>query len=84
MCPEKLLFITAPWLFSQWGIDLVSPFLPGKGGVKHIVFTVEYFTKWVETEPLETITAKTITRFLWKNIVYRFDIPNSIVFDNGK
>lgn len=39
-----------------------------------MIVVVDYFTKWVEAEPLTTITSKTMTKFLWKNIIYRFMI----------
>lgn len=46
-----------------------------KGGVKFMIIAVYYFIKQAEAEPLVTITAKGITRFLWKNIICRFGIP---------
>jgi hypothetical protein len=48
------------------------------------VVAVDYFTKWVEVEPLVNITAKVIERFLWKNIVYRYGVQHAFVTDNGK
>ncbi|XP_012830039.1 PREDICTED: uncharacterized protein LOC105951196 [Erythranthe guttata] len=45
--------------------------------------TVDYFTKWVEAEPLARIREEDIIQFLWKNIVCRFRIPRSIISDNG-
>ncbi|XP_020225282.1 uncharacterized protein LOC109807168 [Cajanus cajan] len=43
----------------------------------------DYFTKWVEAEPLANITAANVQKFLWKNIVTRFGIPHAIITDNG-
>ena len=40
--------------------------------------------KWVEVEPITMITKAKITNFVWKNVVYRFDIPNIIILNNGK
>jgi hypothetical protein len=48
------------------------------------VVAVDYFTKWVEVEPLVNITAKIIEHFLWKNIVCRYGVPHAFVTDNGK
>ena len=45
---------------------------------------VDYFTKWVEVEPLATITERKITNFIWRSIVCRFGIPYTIVTDNGR
>ncbi|XP_042939501.1 uncharacterized protein LOC122274533 [Carya illinoinensis] len=80
--PEELASVTTPWSFTQWGVNLVGPFQPGKCGVKFMI-VVDYFTKWAETEPLATITGKAVKKFLWKNVVYRFGIPHSSVTDNG-
>ena len=43
----------------------------------------DYFTKWVETEPLANIRDVDIKKFVWKNIVTRFEIPYSLISDNG-
>ena len=53
---EKLITISSPWPFVQWGIDIVSPLPQDKGQVKFLLVTIDYFTKWVEAEALATIT----------------------------
>ena len=40
--------------------------------------------KWVEVKPTTMITKAKITNFVWKNVIYRFDIPNVIISNNGK
>ena len=37
----------------------------------------------VETEPLTNIRDVDVKRFLWKNIVARFRVPNTLISDNG-
>ena len=81
---EKLMAITSPWPFSQWGIDIVGPLPQGKGQVKFLLVAIDYFTKWVEAESLATITEAKIQNFVWKNIIYRFGIPLTIILDNGQ
>ena len=49
-----------------------------------MLVAVDYFTKWIEAEPLATITARNVQNFVWKNIVCRFGIPHSIVSDNSR
>ena len=44
---------------------------------------VDYFTKWVEAEPLATITKRQIEKFMWKNLVTRFGLPKTIITNNG-
>ncbi|XP_065033909.1 uncharacterized protein LOC135666271 [Musa acuminata AAA Group] len=38
---------------------------------------------WVEAEPLATITESQVKRFVWRNLITRFGLPQSIVADNG-
>ena len=42
-----------------------------------------YFTKWVEPEPLANIRDVDAKKFIWKNIVTRFEVPHSLISDNG-
>uniref|UniRef100_A0A2N9ERP1 Integrase catalytic domain-containing protein n=1 Tax=Fagus sylvatica TaxID=28930 RepID=A0A2N9ERP1_FAGSY len=52
--------------------------------LKFLVVAIGYFTKWVEAEPLATITEKNIQSFVWKEVICRFGIPRVLVSDNGK
>ena len=45
---------------------------------------IDYFTKWVEAEPLATITEKNVKNFVWKGIIYWFGIPRVLISNNGK
>ena len=42
----------------------------------------DYFTKWVEAEPLARITDSESRKFVWKSIITRFGIPKCFVSDN--
>ena len=42
-----------------------------------------YFTKWVEAEPLANIKDVDTKNFVWKNIVTRFGVRHSLILDNG-
>ena len=81
---EKLTVISSPWPFAQWGIDIVSLLPQGKGQVKFLLVTTEYFTKWVEAKELATIIEAKIQNFVWKNIICKFGIPRMIISDNGR
>ena len=76
--------MTAPWPFAQWGLDIMGPFPTALRQLKFLVVGIYYFTKWVEAEPLATITEKNIRNFVWKNIICRYGIPRVLVSDNGK
>ena len=55
--------MTAPWPFVQWGLDIMGPFPTALSQLKFLVVGIDYFTKWVEAEPLATITEKSIRTF---------------------
>ena len=44
---------------------------------------VDYFTKWVKAEALANIWDVDVKKFVCKNIVTRFGVPESLVLDNG-
>lgn len=51
--------------------------------MKYVVVTIDYFTKWVEAEPLKSITTKKMVKFYYKNIICHYGIPHKIISDNG-
>jgi hypothetical protein len=65
-------------------VDIVGPLPRGKRSVRFVVVAVDYFPKWVEVEALVNIIAKSIERFLWKNVVCCYGIPHAFIIDNGK
>ena len=81
---ESLTTISSPWPFQQWGLDILGPLPIGKSQYKFIVVGVDYFTQWVEAEPLATIIEQKIHNFVWRSIICRFGIPRALVSDNGK
>ncbi|XP_038971180.1 uncharacterized protein LOC120104330 [Phoenix dactylifera] len=58
-----LTSIGAPWPFAQWGIDILGPFSPATGQRKFLVISIDYFTKWVEAEPVARITEQRMRDF---------------------
>ena len=61
---EELTPITALWPFAQWGLDIMGPFPTALRQLKFLVVGIDYFTKWVEAEPLATIAEKSIRTFV--------------------
>ncbi|VFQ73443.1 unnamed protein product [Cuscuta campestris] len=49
--------------FSRWGIDIVGALPKGVGQASWIVVAIDYFTKWVEVEPLTGITGRQMIDF---------------------
>ncbi|VFQ98999.1 unnamed protein product [Cuscuta campestris] len=69
--------------FARWGIDLVGILPRGTGNNTYLVVAIDYFTKWVEAAPVPTITAEQMTKFVSKQILCRFGVPQQIITDNG-
>ena len=44
---------------------------------------MDYFTKWAEVEALANIRDVDVKKFVWKNIVTKFGVPNTLISDNG-
>ena len=51
--------------------------------MQYAVVVVDYFTKWVEAEVLVSIMPTKIKEFIYKNIVCQYEVPHTIVSDNG-
>ena len=62
----------------------MGPFPIGRRQLKFLVVAIDYFIKWVEVEPLATITERNIQNFVWKAVICRFGIPRVLVLDNRK
>ena len=81
--PSKILNpVISPWSFTQWEMDIVSPLPIAATQNKFLLMTIDYFNKWVEVEAYASIKDKDVTKFVWKNIVCRFGVPQAIVTDN--
>ncbi|XP_025636203.1 uncharacterized protein [Arachis hypogaea] len=64
--PHQLSIISAERPFGTWGIDLVGPFPTAPGQLRYLIVVIDYYTKWIETEPLASITAAQCRKFLWR------------------
>ncbi|XP_072066966.1 uncharacterized protein [Arachis hypogaea] len=81
--PHQLSIISAERPFGTWGIDLVGPFPTAPGQLRYLIVAIDYYTKWIEVEPLASITATQCQKFLWRQIITRFGIPEIVISDNG-
>ncbi|KAL4303456.1 hypothetical protein GQ457_10G011730 [Hibiscus cannabinus] len=70
-------------LFDVWGIDFMGPF-PSSFGNLYILIAVDYVSKWVEAIATTHNDAKTVQRFIKKNIFTRFGTPRVIINDEGR
>lgn len=69
-------------LFNVWEIDFMGPFSPSFAQV-YILLVVDYVSKQVEVIATLTNDAKVVLKFLQKNIFTWFDMPRTIVSDEG-
>ena len=72
------------WPFVRWVLDVIGPYPTTRGSLHFSFMAIEYFSKWVEAEPVAKITAAAAQRFIWKSIIYRYGVPRDIITDNGK
>ena len=63
-------------------MDIVGPFPKTAGNKRYLLVGTDYFTKWVEAEPLANIKDADAKKFIWKNIVTHFGIPHTLISDN--
>jgi transposase InsO family protein len=77
---QELQTIPLTWPFAVWGLDILGPFPRAQGG--YLFVTIDKFTKWVEVEPVYTISARSAVKFI-RGLVCRFGVPNRIIIDNS-
>ena len=78
-----LQYLTSPWPFALWGLDFLEPFPTSNGQRKSIPVACDYFTKWVEAETVSNVTERNVQSFIYNNILVRFEVPHSLIMDNG-
>lgn len=55
-----------------------------RNGYRFAIVAIEYFSRWLEAEPLHTITSAAFQKFLRKTIVCWFSVLKEFITDNGK
>ncbi|XP_020963402.1 uncharacterized protein LOC110265013 [Arachis ipaensis] len=80
---QPLLKCLHPDQTDYWGVDLLGPFPVGPGQVKYLIVAVDYYTKWIEAEPLATISSSNCKKFMWRQVITRFGIAEVVISDNG-
>ena len=74
--------INSPWPFAQWGLDIVGPFPRAIGNRRFVLVAVDFFTKWVEAKALANIRDLDVKKFIWRNIMTRFRVSESLMSNN--
>ena len=73
--------VVAPW--HCVGIDIMGPLPKTADGYRYIVVAIDYFTKWPEAAPLRDCKAKTVAKFIFKDIICRHGCPKELRSDRG-
>jgi len=71
------------WSFSMWGIDVIGAIEPKANGHRFILVAIDYFTKWVEAASYTNVTRKVVAKFIRKELIFRYGIPDRIITDNA-
>jgi len=66
----------------MWGIDVIGAIEP-RASYEHrfILFAIDYFTKWVEAASYSSVTRGVVVRFIKKEIICRYGLPQKIITD---
>ncbi|CAF4396540.1 unnamed protein product [Rotaria sp. Silwood2] len=77
----KPVIVSEPW--HTVGIDITGPLPKTRRGNRFILVVVDYFTKWIELFPLQSIKANTIAQLFLDEVICRFGFPIRVISDNG-
>ena len=65
-------------------MDVIGPITPkASNGHRFIFVVIDYFTKWVEAVSYASVTKSVVVRFIKKEIICRYGLPERIISDNG-
>ncbi|KAA3469778.1 RNA-directed DNA polymerase (Reverse transcriptase), Ribonuclease H [Gossypium australe] len=83
--PHSLLHVmTSPWPLSMWFMDVIGPIsLKASNGHQFIFMVIYYFTKWVKVASYANVTKLAVSKFLKKDIIYWYGMPERIISDNA-
>ncbi|GJV80404.1 reverse transcriptase domain-containing protein [Tanacetum coccineum] len=61
---NDMISVTSAWPFQKWGMKIVGPLPEASGKIKYLIIVVDYFTKWIETKAVTSITGKQVGEFV--------------------
>jgi len=81
---SELHSIIKPWSFRGWALDVIGEIHPKSSkGHRFILVGIDYFTKWIEVIPLPKVDQKAVISFIKNHIPCRFEVPGTIITDQG-
>ena len=81
--PVPLNVLISYWPFTLWGIDVIGH-IESTASNEHrfILVAIDYFSKWVEAVTYANVTRCVVARFLKKEIISHYGVPNKIIINN--
>ena len=68
----------------MWGMDVIGPItLKASNGHRFIFVVIDYFTKWVEAASYASVTRSVVCKFIKREIICRYGLPERIISDNA-
>ena len=65
-------------------MDVIGPFDPKASNDDHfILVAIDYFTKWIELTSYCDVTRGVVLKFVKKELIYRYGLPEGIITDNA-
>ncbi len=80
---ERLKSIPICDLFHRVALDTAGPLPETKSGNKYILVAIDHYSKWCEAKAVVDHGAKTATKFLEDDLIYRYGVPRFVFIDNG-
>ncbi|KAA3462639.1 receptor-like protein 12 [Gossypium australe] len=69
---------------NQMGMDVIGPIsLKTSNEHRFIFMVIDYFTKWVEIASYANVTKSVVSKFLKKEIICRYGMPERTISDNA-
>jgi hypothetical protein len=71
--------------FMKWGLNFMGPIKPTTKptGNQYIIVPLDYTIKWVKVRALQDNTKKNTIKFIYENIITRFECPTHFINDQG-
>lgn len=70
-----------PW--QVWGSDVISPFPRSHRRTTHVILAIDYGHRYLITRVVGGVTSKHIIKFLGDQFVWKFDLPEKLITDQG-
>ena len=65
-------------------MDVIGPIIPkASNGHRFIFVVIDYFMKWVEAALYASVTRSVVCKFIKREIICRYGLPERIISDNA-